>query len=173
MAKGGFPPPRLIPKAARERGKENRITDYLVYWKSYWDDVDDPNDVSHDWRMKNENFYDKVERGDNLWVVVSGGKDNPDEWRLLQRICVHSRDPQQQKSKYGPYHIIGDDHQSELFNLEFQPDFTPTLRKLDFLSGRRIAVRGRQIGQTLQSIRPLSDSDSDLLTEYSRTLKPL
>ncbi len=149
------------------------MTDYLVYWQSFWNDVDDPAEVVHDWYTKNETFYNQIERGDNLWVVVSGGQDSPGEWRLLQRIYVASRDPHLQQSQYGPYHVIGDEQQGKVFDPSLQPDFAPLLKKLRFASGNRITLSGGQIGQALQSIRRLSDSDVVLLREYAEMLKPI
>lgn len=145
------------------------MTDYLVYWKTFWDDVDDP-EVIHDWHTNNEPFYRNVERGGNLWVVVSGGPDFPEEWRLLQRFFVERTDPELQKSDYGRYHIIGDEQQSELFDPILQPDFTPVFKRLEFASGKKIKLYGREIGRTIQTARRLSDMDVVLLKDYAAEL---
>ena len=59
-----------------------------------------------------------------------------------------------------------------MFDLEFQPDFAPMLQKFQFGSGKKITLKGRKIGQALQSARRLAGVDIDLLEKYSKTLKP-
>ncbi|CAG1770147.1 hypothetical protein BAC2_00847 [uncultured bacterium] len=144
------------------------MTDYLAYWKNYKDDADSPADVSRNWRTKLKWFYTCVETNDHLWVVISGGHDDPSEWQLLQQICVKTREIE--KSRYGKYHIIGDKKRSQVFDPKVQPDFALVLKKLDFASGKKIALEGKRIGQAIQTIRRLSDSDCVLLDDYSKTL---
>jgi len=101
---------------------------------------------------------------------VSGGTDHTDEWRLLQRIHVRKR--KFEGSEYErPYHASGDPKKSLKFDIVKQPDLTPLLHKLEFVSGRRIKAKGRLIGRSLQAIRPLSDDDVVLLEDYAKGLK--
>ena len=104
-----------------------------------------------------------------MWVVVSGGVQFPDEWRLLQHIVVQEKFYNQNVDrKYG---IIGDAAKSQRFEVSAQSDFTSLLQQLEFVSGRKLTVSGRAIGNALQTIRPLSEPDGLLLEKYARNLK--
>lgn len=52
-----------------------------------------------------------------------------------------------------------------------QRDFAYILRKLDFVSGKKITARSKRIGNAIQKIRPLSEKDSVLLSNYAEILK--
>jgi hypothetical protein len=146
------------------------MADCLVYWKSYWTDIKEtPDAVNEHWYNDNKRFYKQIKPGDSLWVVVSGGPEHPDEWRLLQRIYVIRKKPI--ASKYGGYDVIGDPKQGKHFRVASQPDFTSMLHKLEFISGKKIRAAGRLIGQALQTFRPLSDKDVVLLRAYANKLK--
>lgn len=150
------------------------MADYLVYWQQYWEDAaQDPNiEPSKSWSTDSKALYGTVERGDSLWVVVTGGSDYPNEWRLLERIRVSKPQPELEESKWGRYHIIGDKRKSQIFSVQSQPDFTAILLLLRFASGKRIDALGKRIGQALQThgFRKLSESDAVLLEEYAQTL---
>jgi hypothetical protein len=147
------------------------MSDCLMYWKFFWTDYEgDPEVLNDEWYTKSEHFFKQVKPGDNLWVVVSGGTDYADEWRLLQRI--HVRKLKFEGSKYErPYHASGDPTKSSKFDIDRQSDLTPLLHKLEFASGRRIKTKGRLIGRSLQAIRPLSDDDVVRLEDYAKGLK--
>lgn len=146
------------------------MSNYLLYWKYFWGDIaDDPTALNELWHTAQEGFWYKVQPNDSLWVVVSGGERFPDEWRLLQRIFVQEKFYNQNVDrKCG---IIGDAAKSQRFEVSTQPDFTPLLRELEFVSGRKLIVSGRAIGNALQTIRPLSEADGLLLEEYARNLE--
>jgi hypothetical protein len=150
------------------------MADYLVYWQQYWEDAAQiPNmKPSKVWSTDSKALYGTVERTDNLWVVVTGGSDYPNEWRLLERIRVSYPQPELEESKWGRYHIVGDKRKSQVFSIQAQPDFTAILLLLRFASGKRINVLGKRIGQALQThgFRKLSESDATLLEEYARSL---
>jgi hypothetical protein len=148
---------------------------YLVYWKEYWNDVEDGDKPSPYWTTNSRAFFKSIRPKDYLWAVISGGSEAPDAWYLLGRIQVAHPEPKQWKTKWGRYHIVGAKKSTRFFSLESQPDFTAILRLLKFASSKRIKLTGRRIGQTLQSrgFRLLAESDAILLEEYARTLKPL
>ena len=57
------------------------MKEYLVYWKYYSNDkLDAPGQFR--WACANERFYNAIEPGDVLWVVIAGGPGHPGEWRL-------------------------------------------------------------------------------------------
>ena len=63
---------------------------YMVYWKTFWDDIDSPLQVKCDWYTNKRDFFEGLRRGDSLWVVTSGEESHGDEWRLLQRLFVEN-----------------------------------------------------------------------------------
>ena len=149
------------------------MSHYLVYWQSYWDDIKEGYRPDGNHTTDSKKMHDSVRRGDWLWVVISGGNDAPDEWRLLERICVQVVDPKPSPMKWGKWHFKGNKSRSQIFSIDSQPDMTAILWLLTFASGRRITFKGKKIGQALQAngFRPLSEHDCILLEEYGRTLK--
>lgn len=149
------------------------MSDCLVYWKYYWDDVlkYGPQLVTEHWHTHYKGFFDKVEPGNNLWVVTTSGPNYPEEWRLLESLRIHRLDidPDPQ---YGKYHAFGDISKSFFYSLDDQKDFTPILHSLNFRSGKKIprVIRGRNIGNFLQSIRTLSRGDIVTLRDYTKTI---
>jgi hypothetical protein len=141
------------------------MVDFLIYWKYYWQDTGDLND---DWYTEQAPFYASVRPGDNLWIVVTGGKSHPGEWRLLQKIHVERKRINRKVGR--PYGVFGNRGSSERFDVESQPDFAPILQALTFISGKRITAGGAKIGNAIQKIRPLSDADSAKLKQYSARL---
>ena len=161
------------------------MADYLVYWRVFWDEVrqDGDNDlqtfletrVRHDWYTNNQRFFLKIKRGDNLWVVVTGGPTHPHEWRLLQHVVVQRRDMTTHRAHplYGPFRVLGNNKTSVLFHPAMQNDFAPILHTFNFKSGRKIMLSGRQIGLALQASghRQLSEADVILLQAYTADLE--
>jgi len=151
------------------------MPDFLLYRKNYWKDLEkDSNCIDEIWHTGQKPFFDKVEQGDSLWVVVTDGSHHPAEceWRLLQRMVVQEKSVDYRDEYHDrPYRTDGDYEKGQRFDVEAQFDLTPLLHKLDFKSGRRITDTGKKIGNSLQKIRPLSESDSALLKEYAKDLK--
>lgn len=154
--------------------KEEHVTHYLVYWHTYWQDEENGTaQVTPAWYTDNRKFYDRVEKKDNLWVVVNGGKKAPGEWRLIQRFILSKVNPSQVESGWGRYEIIGYRKGNQVFDIEQQPDFTAILWMLEFSTGNHINYLGRKIGQSLQTHgqRVLTESDVVLLEKYSKQLR--
>jgi hypothetical protein len=147
------------------------MSDCLVYWKEHWHDPEQ--DVDDNWYTEQSSILKQVGIGDRLWVVISGGPSYPKEWRLFQKIEIRKVQDKKKLHKPGfrPYHVIGIPDMSPKYDIESQPDFARLLRKLEFLSGRRLKFKGRRIGLSLQKIRPVSARDAKLLERYSKKLK--
>lgn len=143
------------------------MTDYLLYWKTFW--FEDFSNAIHDWHTDNWNFYNNVEAGDIFWVVTNGGHEAPSEWRLISRSVVAMKSPVV-KLKSRRYHIIADNERSVLFDLTWQGDFAPTLKQLNFTSGKKIKSSGKLIGRTLQIARRLTEEDVEIVSNYARIL---
>lgn len=145
------------------------MSNYLLYWKYFWEDIaDNPSAFNELWHTRQEGFWNKVKSGDSLWVVISGGSQFPDEWRLLQRIVVQEKFTNFSFER--PYGIIGNEKTGQHYDVSTQFDLTPLLHKLEFLSGKKITANGRAIGNAIQAIRPLSENDGLLLNEYAQKL---
>jgi hypothetical protein len=159
------------------------MTDCLVYWQRYKraingfgeDDEEYREIATAHWATSSEKFLRQVKPRDSLWVVVWAEGKHTNGWRLLQRIYLRERPKLNRliQSDDGEYHVDGDLRKSQLFRLYGQSDFTPILRKMTFRSGKRITAKGRRIGNSIQSIRPLSDFDVVLLQNYVRKLKKI
>ncbi len=146
------------------------MADYLVYWKTYWSKTESASYTGGDWSTSSESFYDRVKKGDRLWVVITGGKHAPREWRLLGRFTVSRRS--RHDTQYGKYQMYAQPRTSASYKLELQPDLAAILRLLSFKGGTPIRVKGPAIGKALQSkgYRSMSEKDGDLLLAYSATL---
>lgn len=145
------------------------MANYLLYWKYFWDDIaKNPTDFNDNWHTKQEGFWYKVNEGDNLWVVVSGGSDFPDEWRLLHKIVAQEKFDNLTGRRY---EIKGNTVSSQRFEVSSQSDLTTLLQKLEFESGKKIQVSGRAIGNTIQANRPLTENDGLFLEEYAQNLE--
>ncbi len=142
------------------------MADCLVYWKVYSKQLKKygREAMTPQWNTEYEYFADQVLDGDNLWVVIRGG----DKWWLIQRICIQEVVFDEIDEMW---YVEGDDSKSENFDISNQPDFTPILHQLKFVSGKRITKNGGWIGTQLQRPRPLSDSDVILLNKYAKTLR--
>ena len=149
------------------------MSHYLVYWQSYWEDTKEGYKPDSNHTTDSKKMHNTVRRGDWLWVVISGGVEAPEEWRLIERIYVQVVDPKPSPMKWGKWHFKGNKSRSQVFSPVSQPDMTAILWLLTFASGRRIKFKGKKIGQALQAngFRPLSEHDCILLEEYARTLK--
>jgi hypothetical protein len=145
------------------------MTNYLLYWKTFWAEVDDFRESNHDWHTDNWNFFNNVEEGDVFWVIINGGPEAPDEWRLISRSVVAMKDPII-NTRSRRYHIIADDEGSTLFDPTWQGDLAPILKQLTFQSNKRIKRNGKLIGRTLQIARRLTEEDITILHEYARSL---
>ena len=149
------------------------MSQYLVYWQSYWEDTKEGYKPNSNHTSDSKKMHNTVRRGDWLWVVISGGINSPEEWRLIERIYVQVVDPKPSPMKWGKWHFKGNKSRSQIFAITSQPDLTAILWLLTFATGKRIKFKGKKIGQALQAngFRPLSEHDSILLEEYARTLK--
>jgi len=56
------------------------MRDWLLYWKFYWTEVEeDPSSFNDDWYAAQKRFFTRVQPGDTLWAVVTGGAEYPEE----------------------------------------------------------------------------------------------
>ncbi len=149
------------------------MANYIVYWKTYWQDMVDNPWPGCDWHTRSKAFYDAVRKGDSIWVVVSGESSASDEWRLLSYIAVAGSEKSKEPTRWGRYRFAGNKKLCKIYDIKLQPDFTAILWALKFQSGKRIRTLGRKIGQALQSrgFRSLAESDAILLNDYAKTLK--
>lgn len=144
------------------------MADYLVYWKIFWDEhpegLTDPDFLWH----TGHQYWNNVQPGDTLWAVASGGIKEPSEWRLVERLVVQEKYSRPDFER--PNGIRGNPALSEAYQIDGQQDLTPLLHELEFTSGRRLTVSGREIGKAIQVARPLTENDRERLDTYARKL---
>ena len=149
------------------------MSHYLVYWQTYWDEINEGYRPGPQYNSDSEMMYKTVKRGDWLWVVILGRSHTENEWRLIERINVANVYPNPARPNWRKWHFEGNKKRSQVFSFDSQPDLTALLWLLTFASGKRIKYKGKKIGQTLQShgFRLISERDVILFEEYARTLK--
>ena len=154
------------------------MTDHISYWKNYWRDLEihGPEIIIPEWHTSNERVFNNLVVGNSIWVIIWAGDDYPDEWRLLQKVYIKSlgidtRDGKYEVEEYGHFHADGDKELSNVFDIENQEDLTPLLHHLEFGRGKGMTARGKLIGRSFQSLRPLTENDGRLLEAYSKSLK--
>jgi hypothetical protein len=149
------------------------MTDWLVYWKTYWEKVDDPRKVEAHWHSSYELLYQVAQPGDVIWVVVSGPEGNETQWRLLEHLAVRTVETIDEAVTGYKYRFVGDKRSHEVFNPKAPDDLTPILTSLTFASNRPIRFSGKQIGRSLQHARELAESDAELLRSVAKNLPPV
>lgn len=146
------------------------MPDYLLYWKDFWRDVtQNPGSINYSWHTARKSFFDFVQPGESLWVVVSTPPGQPARWRLVEQIVVERKHVLRGVDR--PFQILGDAKTSRRFDIDSQHDQTCLLRKLKFVSGRRISVTGKAIGKRLQAIRRLTPDDVQLIQDSCQRLR--
>jgi hypothetical protein len=146
------------------------MPDYLLYWKDFWRDVkQNPGSINYSWHTARKSFFDFVQPGESLWVVVSTPPGQPARWRLVEQILVQRKHVLRGVDRQ--FQILGDANTSKRFDIDSQPDQTKLLQKLKFVSGKRISVTGRAIGKRLQAIRRLTPDDVKLIQDLCQRLR--
>ena len=84
------------------------MTDWLVYWRTYREKVDDPRKVEAHWHSSYELLYQVTQPGDVIWVVVSGPKGNETQWRLLEHFAVRTVETIDEAVTGYKYRFVGD-----------------------------------------------------------------
>ncbi len=144
------------------------MADYLVYWKTFWDD--NPNgDHTPDFDYGTKQpFWNNVGKGDSLWCVTRGGGNAPNEWRLVQRLVV--QDKYLAADHEWPNRFRGDPLLSESYQVSSQTDLAPLLQGVE-LDGPVINAHGAAIGNAIQTARELTENGHASLVAYARGLK--
>lgn len=146
--------------------KGGRVNDFVLYYQRYWKDK---RYLDNAWETKSQHLYDKVRKGDNLWVVVNGGADSG-EWRLLQRIIVNRKVRRPEGAGF-KLQIIGFADQGEKYDIHVQKDFAPTIKKLEFDSDNKIIKsEGRRIGNSLQNRHKLNAVGGKRIREAAKSI---
>lgn len=144
------------------------MSNFLAYLQHYWrKDEKEGRTLKHEWGTKTDYLHKRIKQGDVIWVVTTGGLDFPGEWRLLQRISVQKLYTDKINHPEYPYRIVGDKRLSRIFDPALQTNMESLLKRLEFVSGRKITKSRSEIGLTLRNVRPLLDSDGELLRRYA------
>jgi hypothetical protein len=148
------------------------MSHFLAYLQHYWEDLKHPAKVIPGWGTKSDYVHRMVKPGDVIWVVTRGGPGHEDEWRLLQKVVVARNWYDTERKDNFRYRVAEDEAFSAVYDPTDQGDLTPLLHKLDFASGKRIMASGGKIGQSLQTVRPVTSHSGTLLEAYAAKLRP-
>ena len=148
------------------------MSHFLAYLQHDREDVKHPANVNPGWGTQTEYVHQMVEPGDTIWVVTRGGPGHEQAWRLLQKVVVARNWYDTERKDNFRYRVAEDEALSAVYDPEDQTDLTPLLHKLDFASGKRITASGAKIGQSLQTVRPLTWHSGGLLEAYAAKLRP-
>jgi len=145
--------------------------DYLLYWKTFWSENGGRKASGRGWDTDQRWLWERVERGDRLWIVVAAPKEAAGEWRLRGLLEVAKADPRIRRSGR-KYRIAGSREGSRTFDVAAkQRDVGPVLRRLAFSSGRRLKLQGSAIGQAIRNARRLTAEDGARLEDFSSGLE--
>jgi hypothetical protein len=130
--------------------------------------------VTDRWHTNDLSFFEKLSPQDNIWIIIRASEDDPNEWRLLERLKVAQMLPNHDE-KYGEYCALGDILNSEFYSIDRQHNFEPIIHRLEFESGKEIPahVSANKIGIYIQGVRWLSDLDTLTMQKYARSLNRL
>jgi len=137
------------------------MTDFLIYWADYWDQLNNQSSETSKLQgiLAQNDDYQQLKVGDTLWVIIQGNKKIADnDWLLLQRIHIKSID------NTGSSWWFQGDSKSCTFSIDYgqRPDFSPILHELDFARNKTV--------ESLQTPVALSEAGGTLLLKYSRRL---
>jgi hypothetical protein len=149
------------------------MADCLVYWKYCSAELnqftsDNPGPWNFHYNSRSRRLFDRIERGDNLWIVVFDTAPPPGDWLLIEKISVMEKKYRPEFAR--PYQLIGNPKKSVSFDIRKQTDLTPVLHDLNFVTGKKILASGIKIALFLQYVRVLTNGDSALLERYSKDL---
>ena len=146
------------------------MTHWLVYWKTYWDDVDDPSTLDPEWNSSYDQLYEHATLGDTIWVVVASRQSNESTWRLLERFNFASKEVTPDSPLGFRYRFNGDHSTHILYDPTQPADITGVLTTLRFETDNPIRLTGRRIAQALQSPRKLNHLDARKLEIHAQGL---
>ena len=147
------------------------MSHFIAYLQHYWEDVKHPANVKLGWGTETDYVHRMVRRDDIIWVVIRGGPGHEEEWRLLQKVVVDKNWYDKGSTDNFRYRVAEDEALSAVYDPDDQGDLTPVLKKLDFTSGKQINATGAKIGQSLQTVRPLTWRSGRLLEAHAATLR--
>jgi len=146
------------------------MSHFLAYLQHYWEDLKHPAEVERGWGTETDYVHRMVSRDDIIWVVIRGGPGHDQEWRLLQKVVVYQNWYDKGRKDNFRYRVAEDEALSTVYDPEDQGDLAPLLHRLDFANGKRITSSGAKIGQSLQTVRPLTWHSGALLEAYAAKL---
>jgi 5-methylcytosine-specific restriction enzyme A len=142
--------------------------DLLAYWR--WDNYIRDTDGGADFHFNSnqKRLHSEIEIGERLWLV--GGRQDAGgiQYVLLACLQVSAKALNASGYKYGKYRLWGDRTLSRYFSAD-GPDMTELLLRFRFEPLGTIKEK-RRIGQSLQTIRRLIESDVGLLITWSKDL---
>lgn len=135
----------------------------LYYWRgdNYYRDLD----MGAGYHLNQANpLLHKIEIGDSLWAFT---RRRDGIYVLAAELIAKAKTTNPPNFRYGRYRIWGDINYSRYFQVENQPNIENVIRRLSCKANARI------LGQSFQgmaAVKPLSQSDNDLLRMLTKEL---
>lgn len=141
--------------------------DLLAYWR--WDiyahDLDEG--AGFHFNSRQARLHSVLDIGERLWLVTGKPAEGGIQYLVIARLHIAAKTINAPEYAYGPYRVWADIRRSAYFTSD-GPDASELLRRLKFASNQPIT--GENIGQSLQTMRSLTQEDSALLFAWTNKL---
>jgi hypothetical protein len=144
--------------------------DLMVYWRwdNYNQDVDERIAFNCCFNSNQSRLHSGIELGERLWLVTGQKeKQRVVRYLLLAQLTIIEKTHNLPGYKYGQYRLRADPKRSSYYRPG--PDISSLLLRLDFNPYSPIESENK-IGQSLQTIRGLSDHDKTRLITWASKL---
>lgn len=141
----------------------------LAYWKRDNLLADTRDGWDRRFSSNQSRLHESSEVGDRLWLVSGRPGEHGTEYVVVGCMTVAEKADNPASHPYGAFSLVGDPAATTLFDPD-GPDATDLLLGLEFDPPKPIAERG-VIGQSLQTIRALSDDDDRNLRAWAFLLR--
>lgn len=144
------------------------MTDLLAYWRwdNYVQDLDEG--AGFNFNSNQSRLHSAIEIGERLWLVSGRRGAGGIQYLLVACLRVAAKTLNSPEYKYGKYRLWADIKHSAYYSAD-QADASDILLRLEFQP--RSPIQHKQVvGQSLQTIRSLTLTDTTLLTTWTQKL---
>jgi hypothetical protein len=147
------------------------MADLLAYWRydNYKRDIEEG--AGFNFNSSQDRLHSVLELNDSLWLVT--GRREPNRagmaYYIVARLVIRAKTLNKPGYKYGQYRVWGDLDKSKYYKVGLQ-DASSLLRKLRFSTDRPIGQTNSELAFHLQTMRGLSQVDSQLLDLWCESI---
>lgn len=147
------------------------MADLLAYWRydNYKRDLEEG--AGFNFNSSQHRLHSAIDLNDSLWLVT--GRREPDKvgmaYHVVARLVIRAKTLNEPGYRYGQYRVWGDLHRSKYYKIGVQ-DASSLLRKLRFTTEKPIGQSDTELALHLQTMRNLSQLDSQLLDLWCESL---